>query len=49
MRANQLRSMLHLAEDRDYLPTALAARLREDYKALSKSIAAFAASLRRSE
>jgi four helix bundle protein len=45
--AGEVRSMLYLAEDRNYLPSALAARLREDYKALSKSIAAFAASLRR--
>jgi hypothetical protein len=48
MRANQLRSMLYLAEDRGYLRPALAGRLREAYKSLSKSIAAFAASLRRS-
>lgn len=41
--------MLYLAEDRGYLPNASAARLREDYKSLSKSIAAFAASLRRAE
>ena len=45
--AGEVRSMLYLAEDRSYLPTASAARLREDYKSLSKSIAAFAASLRR--
>ena len=49
MRANQLSSMLYLAEDRGYLPTALAARLRDDYKSLSKSIAAFAGTLRRAE
>ncbi len=46
--AGEVRSMLYLAEDRGYLPPVLAGRLREDYKALSKSIAAFAASLRRS-
>ena len=47
--AGEVRSMLYLAEDRGYLPNASAARLREDYKSLSKSIAAFAASLRRSD
>ena len=47
--AGEVRSMLYLAEDRGYLPTPSAARLREDYKSLSKSIAAFAASLRRSD
>ncbi len=41
--------MLYLAEDRSYVPTALASRLRDDYKSLSKSIASFAASLRRSD
>ncbi len=41
--AGEVRSMLYLAEDRGYLPTASAGRLREDYKSLSKSIAAFAA------
>ena len=46
--AGEVRSMLYLAEDRGYLPPVLAGRLREDYKAFSKSIAAFAASLRRS-
>jgi hypothetical protein len=38
--------MLYLAEDRGYTAAA-AGRLREDHKSLSKSIAAFAASLRR--
>ena len=47
--AGEVRSMLYLAEDRGYLPTALAARLRDDYKSLSKSIAAFAGTLRRAE
>jgi len=41
--------MLYLAEDRGYVQTSLAARLRDDYKSLSKSIASFAASLRRAE
>lgn len=45
--AGEVRSMMYLAEDRGYVPAAAAARLREDYKSLSKSIAAFAASLRR--
>jgi len=39
--------MLYLAEDRGYLTAAAAGRLWEDYKSLSKSIEAFAASLRR--
>ena len=47
--AGEVRSMLYLAEDRNYVATALASRLREDYKSLSKSIASFAASLRRAE
>jgi four helix bundle protein len=47
--AGEVRCMLYLAEDRGYLPTASTARLREDYKSLSKSTAAFAASLRRSD
>ena len=47
--AGEVRSMLYLAEDRGYLPTSSAACLREDYTSLSKSIAAFAASLRRAE
>lgn len=47
--AGEVRSVLYLAEDRGYLPTASAGRLREDCKSLSKSIAAFAASLRRSD
>ena len=46
--AGEVRSMLYLAEDRNYLPTALASRLMEDYRLLSKSIASFASSLRRS-
>ena len=47
--AGEVRSMLYLAEDRGYVQTASAARLRDDYKSLSKSIASFAASLRRSD
>ena len=45
--AVETRAMLYLAEDRGYLTAAAAGRLWEDYKSLSKSIAAFAASLRR--
>ncbi len=47
--AGEVRWMLYLAEDRGYVAAAAAARLREDYKSLSKSIAAFAASLLRSD
>ena len=49
LRANQLRSMLYLAEDRTYVAAKAAEPLRADYKELSKSIGALAASLRRAQ
>lgn len=49
MRANQLRSMLYLGEDRSYVTAKAAEPLRIDYKDLSKSIGALAASLRRGQ
>ncbi len=45
--AGEVRSMLYLAEDQKYLGAARAGELRQQYKELSKSIGALAASLRR--
>lgn len=45
--AGEVRSMLYLAEDQKYLGAARAGELRLQYKELSKSIGALAASLRR--
>jgi four helix bundle protein len=45
--AGEVRSMLYLGEDRGYTATKAAVPLRADYKELSKSIGALAASLRR--
>jgi four helix bundle protein len=39
--SGEVRSMLHLAEDRKYVPSALAVELREKAKVLSAGIAAF--------
>ena len=49
MRANQLRSMLYLGEDRCYITEKAAEPLRAEYKDLSKSIGALAASLQRAQ
>lgn len=45
--AGEVRSMLYLGEDRSYIAPKAAESLRADYKDLSKSIGALAASLRR--
>ena len=45
--AGEVRSMLYLGEDRNYISAKEAEPLRADYKELSKSIGALAASLRR--
>jgi four helix bundle protein len=45
--AGEVRSMLYLGEDRGYIAAKAAEPLRADYKELSKSIGALAASLRR--
>lgn len=45
--AGEVRSMLYLGEDRGYIATKAAEPLRAEYKDLSKSIGALAASLRR--
>ena len=45
--AGEVRSMLYLGEDRGYIAAKAAEPLRADYKDLSKSIGALAASLRR--
>jgi four helix bundle protein len=47
--AGEVRSMLYLAEDRGYIAAKTAEPLRADYKELSKSIGALAASLRRAQ
>jgi len=47
--AGEVRSMLYLGEDRSYLTSKEAEPLRADYKELSKSIGALAASLRRAQ
>jgi hypothetical protein len=41
--------MLYLGEDRSYITAKVAEALRADYKDLSKSIGALAASLRRGQ
>lgn len=45
--AGEVRSMLYLGEDRNYVATKVAESLRAEYNELSKSIGALAASLRR--
>jgi len=47
--AGEVRSMLYLGEDRGYIITKAAEPLRAEYKDLSKSIGALAASLRRAQ
>lgn len=47
--AGEVRSMLYLGEDRSYITAKAAEPLRADYKDLSKSIGALAASLRRQQ
>ena len=47
--AGEVRSMLYLAEDRRYIISKESAPLRAEYKDLSKSIGALAASLRRQQ
>jgi four helix bundle protein len=47
--AGEVRSMLYLGEDRNYVATKVAEPLRAEYKDLSKSIGALAASLRRQQ
>jgi four helix bundle protein len=47
--AGEVRSMLYLGEDRGYITAKAAEPLRIDYKDLSKSIGALAASLRRGQ
>ena len=47
--AGEVRSMLYLGEDRGYITAKAAETLRADYKELSKSIGALAASLRRAK
>lgn len=47
--AGEVRSMLYLGEDRDYIATQVAEPLRAEYSDLSKSIGALAASLRRQQ
>lgn len=47
--AGEVRSMLYLGEDRGYIAANAAEFLRADYKDLSKSIGALAASLRRAQ
>ena len=47
--AGEVRSMLYLGEDRGYITAKAAEPLRVDYKDLSKSIGALAASLRRGQ
>ena len=47
--AGEVRSMLYLGEDRGYITAKAAEPLRIDYKDLSKSIGALAASLRRAQ
>ena len=47
--AGEVRSMLYLGEDRSYIAAKAAKPLRAEYKDLSKSIGALAASLRRGQ
>jgi len=47
--AGEVRSMVYLGEDRGYITAKAAEPLRADYKELSKSIGALAASLRRGQ
>ncbi len=47
--AGEVRSMLYLGEDRGYIIAKAAEPLRAEYKDLSKSIGALAASLRRQQ
>jgi four helix bundle protein len=47
--AGEVRSMLYLGQDRGYIITKAAEPLRAEYKDLSKSIGALAASLRRAQ
>lgn len=47
--AGEVRSMLYLGEDCNYITAREAESLRVDYKELSKSIGALAASLRRQQ
>ena len=47
--AGEVRSMLYLGEDRGYIIAKAAEPLRAEYKDLSKSIGALAASLRRAQ
>jgi len=47
--AGEVRSMLYLGEDRGYIVKRAAETLRAEYKDLSKSIGALAASLRRAQ
>jgi four helix bundle protein len=47
--AGEVRSMLYLGEDRSYITAKSAEPLRTEYKDLSKSIGALAASLRRAQ
>ena len=47
--AGEVRSMLYLGEDRGYITAKDGEPLRADYKELSKSIGALAASLRRQQ
>lgn len=47
--AGEVRSMLYLGEDRGYIAVKAAEPLRAEYKDLSKSIGALAASLRRQQ
>jgi four helix bundle protein len=47
--AGEVRSMLYLGEDRGYITAKDSEPLRADYKELSKSIGALAASLRRAQ
>jgi len=47
--AGEVRSMLYLGEDRNFIKAKAAEPMRADYKELSKSIGALAASLRRAQ
>ena len=47
--SGEVRSMLYLGEDRGYIAAKAAEPLRAEYKDLSKSIGALAASLRRQQ
>ncbi len=47
--AGEVRSMLHLGQDRGYIASEAAEALRAEYKNLSRSIGALAASLRRQQ